>query len=277
MEARKSPPYPNPPLALTVLEIRYVEIPDGVGRNAQQHLRKLLRNELPLVESITEQQVEVALGAPMPASIQRRTMPRFVTRDRTTALVVKEDALVLETTTYEGWEEQFRPLLDTVINAMQQAEPPDGVLRVGLRYIDEIRVPAISVLPGDWRPYIDRHLLAAADPGFIPASLTPTVWQGLVQYQTTDDSTLTVRYGPQNGHAVPPRGATRRRNPPPPGPYFLLDSDSAWQAGDEVPEFDANRILGICDSLHAPTREFFKLAVTDQLREVFNEPTGKHG
>ena len=102
MPQAKRPPFPNPPLALTVLEIRYPELAEGIGRRAQQHMREALRERLPLVENITEEQVEVAIGAPMPASLQRRTFPRFVTRDRTTALVVKEGALVLETTTYKG-------------------------------------------------------------------------------------------------------------------------------------------------------------------------------
>lgn len=276
MAQRKSPPYPNAPLALTVLEIRYPELSDGIGRSAQHQMREALRKELPLVENVTEEQLELSIGAPLPAAVQRRTFPRFVTRDRTTAMVVKEEALVLETTSYGGWEETFRPLAALVVSAFAQATPPDGVLRVGLRYIDEIRVPGIDAGAGDWREYIDEHLLAAADPGFIPASLKPTVWQGLVQYRTASDSTLTVRYGPQDGHAVNPRGSTRRRNAPPPGPYFLLDSDSAWQASTDVPEFDVDHVLEICDSLHEPTREFFRIAVTDKLRdEIFSQDKGK--
>ncbi len=274
-DRHQRPPFPNPPLALTVLEIRYPEMSEGIGRRAQQHMRDALQTWLPLIENITEDQVELAIGAPMPASVQRRTFPRFVTRDRTTALVVKEGALVLETTTYEGWEENFRPMIAEVVRALEEVSPPDGVLRIGLRYIDEIRVPGIAEVPGDWRGYIDAHLLAAANPDFIPASLQPAVWQGLVQYKTTSDSTLTVRYGPQNGHAVNPKGATRRKNPPDAGPFFLLDSDSFWQAEDEVPEFGADSIMERCDKLHGPTREFFRIAVTDKLRnEVFEVDGG---
>jgi uncharacterized protein (TIGR04255 family) len=270
-----SPPFVNAPLALTVLEIRYPELPDGVGRRTQAKLRDALRSHLPLVENMTEEQIEVALGAPMPAAVQRRTFPRFVSRDRTTALVVKESALVVETTTYGGWHESFRPLIVDVIGSLVQACRPDGVLRVGLRYIDEIRVPGIDSVPGDWRGYIDEHLLAAADPGFIPDILRPTVWQGIVRYRSSDASTLTVRYGPQLGHAVDPRGATRRKNAPPAGPFFLLDSDSAWEASDDVPEFSTEAIAGICDELHEPTKAFFQIAVTDKLRdEVFGGRKG---
>lgn len=275
MPSGSSPPFVNPPLALTVLEVRYPELPDGVGRRTQQQMRDALRNHLPLVESMREDQIELAIGAPMPAAVQRRTFPRFVSRDRTTALVVKEQALVVETTAYGGWEESFRPLISAVIEAFAQATAPDGVLRVGLRYIDEIRVPGVDAAPGDWRGYIDEHLLAAADPEFIPAILSPTVWQGLVKYRSSEASTLTVRYGPQLGHAVDPNGATRRKKAPDPGLFFLLDSDSAWEVTDDVPEFERYKILQICDKLHEPTRQFFQIAVTDRLRdEVFGGRRG---
>lgn len=269
-------PFPNPPLALTVLEIRYPDLPEGIGRRAQQQMKHALRDRLPLIEYMSEDQVEVAIGAPMPASVQRRSFPRFTTRDRTTALVVKQGALILETTTYQGWED-FRLAIEDVIRALEDVNRPDGILRIGLRYLDEIRVPSITEVPGDWDGYIDSHLLAAASRDFMPQSLQPASWQGLVQYKTTSDSTLKVRYGPKSGHAVNPAGPTRRRNSPKPGPFFLLDSDSFWVADEEVPEFETKTILELCDSLHAPTREFFRVAVTEKLRsEVFEREDYDH-
>lgn len=263
------PPFNHPPLALTVLEIRYPELPENAGRRVRYDLREAVRDRLPLVENMTENRVELSFATVAPA-VQTRTFPRFTTRDRTTATVVKEQALVIETTAYEGWHESFRPLVVNVVDALMRANQPDGVLRIGLRYIDEIRVPSVDSVPGDWRGFIDEHLLAAADPEFIPSLLKPTVWQGVVKYHTSSDSTLTVRYGPQDGHAVDPDGVTRRRNPPKSGPFFLLDSDSAWEATGDVPEFDLEAIMNICDRLHEPTREFFDIAVTDKLRtEVF--------
>lgn len=268
-----TPPFPNPPLVLTVLEIRYPEIAGGLGDDKPVGLKAALNEHLPLMESQTEEQFAVGIGASAPGSVQRRIYPRFSTRDRTTALVVKQDALVLETTTYAGWEEHFRPLVSEVVVALERVGQPDGVLRVGLRYIDEIRVAGIESVPGDWRGYINGHLLAGVAPAFIPELMRPSVWQGAAQYQTATGSTLAVRYGPQDGYAVEPWSATRRKSPPPPGLFFLLDSDSYWLGDEEVPEFRAGWILDCCDRLHAPAREFFKIAVTDKLRdEVFSQP-----
>lgn len=272
--AGRTPPFPNPPLVLTVLEIRYPELSEDFGERERRQMAEAVRDRLPLLEPVVEQQVNVVVGGPAPAppSLRSRRFPRFSARDRATALLVKPDALVVETTTYEGWTESFRPLVVDVVRATERILRPNGVLRIGLRYIDEIRVPGIESAPGDWRGYIDEHLLAAADPEFIPRSLRPSEWLGLVQYQTAPDSMLTVRYGPQSGHAVDPAGPTRRKNQHPPGLFFLLDSDSYWHGEAEVPEFDAEWICTRCDLLHEPVSEFFRIVITDDLRaEVFNK------
>jgi len=102
-----------------------------------------------------------------------------------------------------------------------------------------------------------------------------SVWQEIVQYKSSSGSTLTVRYGPQEGYAVDPQGPTRRKDPTGPGLFFLLDSDSCWLNEEKVPEFKTDWILDRSDLLHEPAREFFKIAVSDKLRdEVFSKPVG---
>lgn len=270
----RTPPFPNPPLVLTVLEIRYPELSEGFGESEWRQMDEAVRDRLPLAEPGLEQQVNVIVGEAA-TSVQSRMFRRFSARDRTTALLVKPDALVIETTAYAGWAESFRPLVAEVVHAMERISQPNGVVRIGLRYIDEIRVPGVESAPGDWRGYIDEHLLTAADPEFIPTSLRASEWLGLVQYQTAPDSMLTVRYGPRQGYAVDPAGPTRRRNPHPPGLFFLLDSDSYWHGESEVPEFKADWICERCDLLHQPVSEFFRIVVTDRLcDEVLNKQEG---
>ena len=266
-----TPPFRNPPLALTVLEIRYPELAGGFEEEMLHVVRRAVRDCLPVLEPQTEEQFEVTPGAPVPMSVQRRTFLRFGSRDRTTALLVKQDALAVETTAYAGWSQSFRPLVAKATRALRDANPPDGVRRIGLRYIDEIRVPGVGKEFGDWKDYINDHLLAAANPELVPSGMQAQQWQGVVQYRTSPSSALTVRYGPQHGHAVDSGGSTRRKAPPPPGPFFLLDSDSYWSDEEEVPEYDPEWIMERCDQLHAPASEFFTIAVTDKLRdEVFN-------
>ena len=261
-----------------MLEIRYPELSEGFGESEWRQMAEAMRDRLPLAESGLEQQVNVFVGGPAPAppSVQSRTFRRFSARDRTTALLVKPDALVIETTAYAGWAESFQPLVAEVVHAMERISQPNGVLRIGLRYIDEIpRTPHRVGRPAIGGGTSTSTCLHLADSEFIPAGLRPSEWLGLVQYQTAPDSMLTVRYGPQSGYAVDPAGPTRRRDPHPPGLFFLLDSDSYWHDETEVPEFTADWICERCDLLYQPVSEFFRIVVTDKLcDEVFNKQEG---
>lgn len=258
-----------------MLEIRYTELAGGFEEEMLPIMRQAVRDRLPLLEPQTEEQVAMAPGAPVAMSVQVRPLLRFSSRDRTTALLVRPDALAIETTAYGGWSQSFRPLVANATHALGEANPPDGVRRVGLRFIDEIRVPGTAGRPGDWNGYINDHLLAAAHPDMIPSGMQAQEWQGVVRYRTSPSSTLVVRYGPQFGHAADPIGPTRRKSPPPPGHFFLLDSDCSWSDEEEVPRYDPEWIMNKCDQLHAPASEFFTSAVTDKLRnEVFNAQEG---
>ena len=269
-----TPPFRNPPLVLTVLEIRYPEIAGGLTDNAAASMKEAVRDSLPIMVSQIEQQVGVPIETPAPLQVTQRSAPRFCTRDQATALVVRHDALVLETAAYAGWVEHFRPLALQVTEALERICAPDGVLRIGLRYIDEIRVPGAGDDPEDWDGYITPQLLATAAAELRPAGMNATAWQGRIHYQTDDSCALTVRYGPQSGHAVDPEGPTRRKSMHPPGPYFLLDSDAFWTSELEIPEFAADGILERCDRVHRAASDFFKIAVTDKLRiEVFDRST----
>ena len=233
-----------------------------------------MREHLPLTENVNENIIAFGPDGPMPA--KTRTFPRFTTRDRTTALVITPEAAVVETTDYDGFD-AFLGLVEVVMAAVEDSVQPDGIVRVGLRYIDEIRVPTVTELPGDWSGYIDDHLLAAVSPDFLAKTeLEPKAWQGLVQYATGTDQVLQVRYGPQEGYAVNPKGPTRRKDPARPGPFFLLDSDSWWEPADEVPAFTAAGVSDACKRLHPPLRHIFNVVSLDPLRTVFkNEEPGE--
>lgn len=258
---------PNAPLVLAALEVKYPELTPGQAHAARPAIRDAVRSALPLMENINENLFALGPDGPMPA--QTRTFPRFTTRDRTTALALTSQAAVVETTNYDGVD-AFLELVRLVMEAVENASPPDGILRVGMRFIDEIRVPTVTELPGSWTGYIDDHLLATVSPDFLAKTeLEPKAWQGLVQYATGPDQVLQVRYGPQEGYAVDPNGPTRRKNPARPGPFFLLDSDSWWQPSDEVPAFTAEAVTAACLRLHPPLRHIFNVVSLDRLKRVF--------
>lgn len=263
--------YPSAPLALVAVEVRFPEAAavQPLPITVQRSFRDLL-GEGWVIESIKAQKVEFDL-LPQGGSqtVQHLTIPRFTVRDRTLAVAVTEESLTVETTRYRHYPD-FRAVVERALTAAAQVLLPDGVARVGLRYIDEIRSPGVRAdHPSDWQPWIDPSLLAPQITAMEGEGFNPAAWEGAVQYETGPGQKLVLRYGPRTGYAVNPAGPLKRHSPPPAGALFLLDFDCFWEPTD-IPEFDPAVLLATCDQLRTPIRALFDLLISDKLRkEVF--------
>lgn len=257
--------YPGSPLALVAAEVRWPATPEVIGGRRPAFLRAALRSRLPLAQPVVEH--DVTLDVMAPEVLQRTSAPRlrFTTRDRSTAIDISAKNVVVETTQYRHYEE-FRALLELALRALTDDEGPDGLERIGLRYIDEVRVPVTGNEPTDWRPWIHGDLLRVPGPTSDLPRLSLVAWQGAVQMLHDGTDHVVFRYGPGSGHAVDPNGPTIRPRAPSPGPFFLLDFDSFYLPGPDVPEFRVEDVLGRCDRLHGPVRSIFEASITERLR-----------
>ncbi len=270
--------YPSAPLALVAVEVRMTDS-TGVGRrtlptSVQRAFRDMLGDNW-VVQPTGAPQLSLAIGAgaAMQQAMQPFSFPRFTVRDRTMAVTITDSGVIIEATRYRHYLD-FREILAKAINATAKVLEPDGVSRVGLRYINEIRVPG-----GDeedlssWRQWVDDSLLAPQLAGMSEDGFTSTAWEGMAQYQTGRDQQLVLRYGPRPDYIVNPAGQLRRPLAPRPGPLFMLDLDCFWQPED-IPEFDAEAIITTFDQLRVPIRTMFDLLINDQLLAEFRkEPT----
>lgn len=261
--------YPNAPLALVAVEVRFPgpfetwPLPMTLQRSCRDML-----GEGWVIESIKTQKVEVALGPEGTGqqTIQQIVIPRFTVRNRTLAVAISEESLTIETTAYRHYPD-FREVLENTFAAAVQFLRPDGVARVGMRYIDEIRVPnAPGVDLPDWREWLDASLLPPQLEPMAEIGFASSAWEGVAQYAGGPAQTLVLRYGARMGYAVNPVGLLRRPTVPAPGPVFVLDFDCFWQPSD-IPAFDAETLVGRCDDLRAPIRALFDLLITEKLRE----------
>ncbi len=264
--------YPNAPLALVAVEVRFPEAPSdrALPLPLQRSFRDLLGDDW-VIESHRVQQIEVAFGpgAPGGQTGQQTALPRFTLRDRTLAVALTDSSLTVETTNYRHYLD-FRAVLERVFSAAAELLQPDGVARVGMRYIDEIRVAGIEEgRSSEWREWLDPSLLPPGLDEMVGLEYPPAAWDGAVRYVTGPERSLVLRYGARQGYAVQPRGSLNRPSAPAPGPFFLLDFDSFWEPQD-IPEFDAVRLLETCDDLRTPVRSLFDLVITEELlRDVF--------
>lgn len=258
--------YPNAPIVLMAVEVRH-PLCESLERKLVTQLSQSLSRVLPLPGELNAVSLVVQAG-PNSQPVQQQvidTVPRWTSRDKRTALTVRKDGLVIETTDYGSYD-RVRELLDVALHARLAVAGPAGVERIGLRYIDEIRVPAEDgeVTPA-WQEWVDPSLVGPAHIGN-DVDLVPAANEGLIVFSGNSNRALVLRYGGQSDYAVPSTPDLRRPLPPP-GPLFKLDIDSFWQAGDAVPEFDPDFILDQADALHLPVRGVFESLITERLRK----------
>lgn len=253
--------YPNAPVVLVALEVRHPTA--GPLTYAQRlKIKQRLGKQLPILKSGQLTMLQATVGATTVPEVSTEEFPKYFSRDNTIAVSIRSEAIIVETTRYVRWE-HLRELTGKVLAARQEIDGVDGVERVGLRYIDEIRVPDDT--GEDWASWVDSTLLGPAPVGE-PLGLRAAQWHGITVFESGPDRAVALRYGPREGYAVDP-GGDLKRPAPAPGAFFLMDIDSFWTPSDGVPELDIEMLLTTCDELHAPVRSLFERLITDRLRK----------
>src|SRR6266568_6527555 len=127
--------YPNAPVVLVALELRHPTA-DPLSPAQRLMIKRRLAVRVPIMRNgqVTQITAVQAGGAPAVApEVRVEEFPRYFSRDNTTAVSVRAEAVVVETTRYGRWE-QLRDLVADVLEARQEVGGIDGIERVGLRY-----------------------------------------------------------------------------------------------------------------------------------------------
>jgi uncharacterized protein (TIGR04255 family) len=253
--------YPNAPVVLVALELRHPTA-DPLSRAAQMKVKQLLGKRLPLPRTATTTNIQATLGVAQP-HVTTETAPQYVSRDRTMAVTFRSEAIIVETTRYVRYE-RFREMAALAVEARQAIEPVAGIERLGLRYINEIRVPNVGDTLASWASWVDPTLLGPT-PVVDRLSFKAAQLQGVLMLDRDEGKAIVLRYGPRGGYAVDPEGSLKRPAPAP-GPFFLLDIDSFWTPTDDIPELDPQALLTLGDELHEPVGTLFENLITERLR-----------
>lgn len=247
MAADDHVPYFNAPVVLVAVEVRFPgEMGALVPASVQPALHEVLGDDEWISEQVLQPTLNVNLGGAGPLASGAvlgsggvpppGTILRFALRDRTMAVALTSASVTVETTRYQNWP-QFRTILEKAIRGTGELLRPEGVIRTGVRYIDEIRVHGVKD-NADWADWLSPVALPPAADAMTRGSHPPVNWMGAAQYEIGQERFVVLRYGPQPaqpGFAVNPDGPLRR--PKPEGPFFLLDFDSFWQPA-EIPRWD---------------------------------------
>ncbi|WP_081005169.1 TIGR04255 family protein [Rhodococcus rhodochrous] len=252
--------YRNAPIALVILEVRHprTEPPAGAALDV---LKNALLEWTPIARQEQGFQLDLNTGTQTPIFSQK-----LVSRDLHTAVTFRHEAIAIEAMSYKDWP-RFRSLAEQVFRARQDIAPVDGVERIGLRYIDEIRVPTSP--PIVWADWVEQSLLGPSDM-LAGLGLRAKQQQSIVEYTTeTSGESFTLRYGAGRGSVIQSSPNLKRVNEPPEdGDFFLIDTDAAWSDVEGgIPEFNVENMLNILDRLHSPIKNMFEALITDKLRE----------
>lgn len=256
--------FPSAPLEFVACEIRVPTAPRLVRNDTFEALTDALRDDFPIPEEEQIQTFPVIGGKDSGVETERRF--RFLSRERTSSAVVARNAITVETTDYQEFDD-FRTLVLTVADAVAATTDIVGIERIGLRYIDEIRVPDEISDASDWHGWISDDVvgvLGVAD-GYIADAL-----QTVVRIAGEDSTGVVLRYAAMVGEGVVGDGPLHRRAPTVSGPFFVIDTDSyRTSTGSAMEDFAHDRIATILDVIHEPVGTLFHRAITDRLREEF--------
>lgn len=202
------------PLKLVIGQIRFTIMPRFEQKGFIADFQEAIRSDYPKAsrEAVVTYQLSptgVSSGASEPAW-------RFSSKDLQSAVVVNESALTLETRSYHSMQnfvDRFQRLLEV---AQETLEIMDR-LRLGLRYINEVRYPDAKTL-GDWQELLNHQLVAFNAEDLLSGQINHTLQEIQV---VRPNGIFAIRHGLLNGVAVPPISKEVSVD----GRFYLIDLD----------------------------------------------------
>ncbi len=255
--------YANAPLVFVTCEIRFPLVPRLTADDTLNRLVEQFADSLPIPATATVEWTDDDADD----GDETQRLLRFSNRDRTSSVVLTRTSLAIETTAYSEWPE-FRSLIKHAVGVVASTARVAGVERVGLRYIDEIRVPEPIADASQWSDWVASDVLGhlRMAPEMSPASFTTAA------ALRNGNHHMLIRYAAMVGSGVVGDRPLRRRTQPPEGPFFVIDVDSYRDtSGSEMIDFDTEPVAGVLDELHEPIGKLFQRSITDRARELFRE------
>jgi uncharacterized protein (TIGR04255 family) len=230
-----------------------------------------LESVLPVQEQIQTLEFEVGPDAvPRPKQAHGRT---FKNTSSTAVATLAPDRLSLETTAYTSFAE-FREQMLTCCRAIVEAGVTPALRRIGLRYIDEIRVQDGAV--GDareWGTWITPPLIGQLALG--PADAAVPQAEGVITYRLDGSRGLNFRFAALAQGAVVSPITLLRKPFDASKPVFVLDLDGYQEfLSPDATMLSVEVVADALDAVHGPSGATFQASITDAARELFRRSDG---
>lgn len=243
------------PLASVICQVRF-EAPEAVSPNSALALRDALGGEqaFPHIERIGQGSsfsVSLGPGGPSAQPGQPSQGWRIRNAERTRVVALLPNAVTLEVFEYHGWEQAFAPALTDVLEALANTVKPVFEQRLGLRYINQLKVPEDVRRPEQWGGFISPSFLSLASDPEVGPMVEVTRQQTVL---AIDDG---VKCIVNHGFAADDDrdGALT----------YVLDFDVYRES---LREFDPAGIMAAANTFNRVALRLFQLATTQELREL---------
>lgn len=143
-----------------------------------------------------------------------------------------------------GWED-FKSRISTALDAYWDVTKPDGICRIGIRYINKITIP-------EKNPNIKEYLKSAL-PKIDGLPEKSTKFVSRIEYTYSDEMYLVVLQGLAGSHENHVE--------------VLLDLDMVSDTSESI---NRDKALALTDKLRDYERKAFEAIITDKTRELFN-------
>jgi len=194
-----------------------------------------------------------------PQGVEQQQTPgriyQFADADREWAVSLAVDSVALEARHYTNYGD-FSQRIMSLVAAVKEIYRVQERLRLGLRYINEIRHPDVSTVT-DWIPLLRHELLGLVANREIAPLIKSTAQDLSINLQ---NGSLTIRHGyvPQ-GTAVAPLPGEALRDA---GPFYLLDFDAFDEQGRDL---DNRTLDDLLSSYNHTMFQLFRWLVQDPL------------
>jgi uncharacterized protein (TIGR04255 family) len=254
-----------PPVALVTAELRFTDSPRLRQQDTLDAIAIACEHRFPIAEPITGMAVEpTGLGA-APQLVARQSVV-LRNAESTEALTVTSNSLTYETTAYRDFDDLAGVVNDACRTLITAGVAP-ALTRVGLRYINEVRVREPVSEVRAWSDWIDPRVLGTLS--VAPEGVPVRALQAAVSFDLGNGGGLQI------GYAAVPQGSVvnhrfLKRPPFEQGPFFAMDFDGFCDFSADPAKFlDPDLVARVLRGVHGPIGEAFQRSLTDNSRSLF--------
>lgn len=258
--------FPEAPLALVVAEMRFTDAARLRQQQTKDEVAIALEERFPFAEPL--QQTDFNLTPTAPPQVQQRAGVVLKNATGTEMLTIMSESVTYETTGYTNFDDLLGAVA-AACDALVAARVRPAVQRVGLRYIDEVRVPEAITDVRQWSKWIDHRLIDHLEVG--PDDVPATTMQSVSTFELGGGKGLNFRYAALNqGPIVVPQFLKRPAVPS--GPFFVLDFDGFHDFTGEPPvSLTCTAVRESLAAVHIPCGTAFQRSITDEARALFRQ------